>query len=172
MIQSRAQATTPSKQARPKSSKSFIDVNLSDTLREALVERDRALIAKNLAEKELADVRVNADNRIEYLPILQHLTQQLAQDVTLQEAGPRWLEHLLAPIHAEYAAIWIKERDQQPRLAVSSSATMSSDEQLLHETLQAGTILTHRNHFGVPLDLGLLGRESCLYKAVRLTIHY
>ncbi len=163
LIQSRAQANPQSvKQFKPKSSKSFIDVNLSDTLRDALIERDRALIAKNLAEKELADIRVNADSRVEYLPILQHLTQQLAQDVTLQEAGPRWLEHLLAPIHADYAAIWIKERDQQPRLAISSSATMSSDEQLLHETLQAGTILTHRNHFGVPLDLGLQGRGVLL----------
>ncbi len=161
-IQSRIHQQQTSPKLKVKSSSSVIDVNLAEPLREALAERDRAVVAKHLAEKELADIRVNIDNRVEYLPILQHLTQQLAQDVTLQEAGPRWLEHLLAPIHADFAAIWIKERDQEVRLAVSSSATTSSDEQLLFETLQAGTILNHRNNFGVPLDLGFQGRGVLL----------
>ncbi|HMO36456.1 MAG TPA: hypothetical protein PKA06_10475, partial [Gemmatales bacterium] len=147
---------------KTRSSSSVIDVDLAETLREALAERDRALTAKRLAEKEFAEYRVLQDSRIEFLPIVQYLAVQLAQDVSLQEAGPRWLEQLLAPLSAEYGAIWIKAGDQPPKLAVSTSATISSEEQLVHDTLQAGILLQQGSSVGIPLDLGLVGRGVLL----------
>lgn len=161
-----AQAATGLTRRKPLSSSSIIDVNLEEPLRQAIADRDRAFAAKKSLEQELTELRLAHHQKPDYLPTLQQLTQHLAQDVTLQDIGPRWLELLVVPMKADFAAVWIKENNQDPRLALSTSATTSSDEPLLIEALQAGTLIQRNGDWALPLDLGMQGRGVLLLQGV------
>lgn len=151
---------------RPLSSSSIIEVNLEEPLRAAIAERDKVQAASKLLEQELTAQCQARSVQSELLHLVEELTQQLAQDTTLQEIGPRWLDRLIYPLRAEYAAIWLKEKDQAPRQAVSTSATASSDETLVGDAFQTGTLLHRDQHWAVPLDLGLHGRGVLLIQGV------
>lgn len=158
--------TAPPVTKRPLSSSSVIDVNLEEPLRLAITERDRAQHVARQLDQELTALRQAYHDHVDFLPVIQDLNQQLSQDVTLQEVGPRWLERLISPLRAEYAAIWLKEKDQEPRLAVSTSVTASSDEVLVSEVFQAGTLLQRGSQWGIPLDFGLHGRGVLIAQGV------
>jgi CheY-like chemotaxis protein/HPt (histidine-containing phosphotransfer) domain-containing protein len=160
-------AGTPAR--RPLSSNSVIDVNLEEPLRQAIADRDRAFAAKKSLEQELTELRLAHHQKEDYLPVLQHLTQSLAQDASLQDIGPRWLEQLLNPLKADYAAVWIKEPNTEPRLTISTSATASTDETLLHEVLQSGTLIQRHLDWAIPLDLGMQGKAVLLLQGVHHT---
>lgn len=163
---SRGTTVTPSLSG-PKSNPSVIDVNLAEPLRVALADRDRLQFANQQLEAEIKLIHQFHATRINYLPVIQELSQLLAQDVSLRDVGQRWLDKFIVVLQAKYGAIWMQEGDQPPRLAVSTSATESSNEDLLRHVLLQAQFSRQHLDCGIPLDLGLHGKGVLLIQDIK-----
>lgn len=145
----------PTVQAR--STKSISEIQLQNSLQTALAERDRAQATSRQLEADLHQMQDIATKRHDFLPLMNDLGLQLAQDVTLQEAGQPWLQRLVGALNAHAGAIWVMESNQKPKLAVGTPGTTAHDA-LINQAIRSQSIIQDGNCWTSSFDLGLQGR--------------